>query len=259
MRPLLSAFVVARDEAPRLGACLASLRGVDELVVVDHASTDATGEVALAAGARVERAHASCRMGALRARGHALGQGVWTLFLDADERLPEDGVARLRALLLQTPATVAAYRLPFRNRLGARWLRFGGYWPARRVRVYRTEGASWSQDARVHETLSPAPGRIADLDVLVVEHSTYRDLAHAREKLLRYAGAAAQQDFEAGRHPAWGRALARVTWRCFRDLVLRGGLLMGPVGARLAALQVEATLHRERALATAWEKAERDT
>jgi (heptosyl)LPS beta-1,4-glucosyltransferase len=236
---------------------LASLRGADELVVVDHASTDATGDVAVAAGARVERAPASWGMGALRAYGHAQGQGVWTLFLDADECLPDDGVARLRALLLETPATVSAYRLPFRNRLGTRWLRFGGFWPARRVRVYRTDGASWPESARVHEELSPAPGRIADLDVLVIEHSTYRDLTHAREKLLRYAGAAAQQDFEAGRRPAWARALTRLTWRCFRDLVLRGGLLMGPLGARLAALRVEATLHRERALASAWEKAER--
>jgi (heptosyl)LPS beta-1,4-glucosyltransferase len=259
LRPLLSAFVVARDEASRLGACLASLQGVDELVVVDHASTDATSDVALAAGARVERAAASYGMGALRANAHASMRGVWTLFLDADERLPEGGIERLRARLLDTPEAVSALRLPFRNRLGTRWLRFGGYWPARRVRIYRTDGASWSERARVHERLSPAPGRTVDLDALVVEHSTYRDLAHAREKLTRYARAAAQQDFEAGRHPAWGRALARLTWRCFRDLFLRGGLLMGPLGARLAALQAQATLHRERALASAWEKARRDS
>ena len=48
----LSAAIIVKDEAEHLDACLASLRGlVDEIVVVDTGSTDASVEVALRHGA----------------------------------------------------------------------------------------------------------------------------------------------------------------------------------------------------------------
>ena len=67
----LSGVIVARDAGEMIDACLASLAGVDELVVVDHASTDDTATRAAQAGARVVRMPAEASLGALRARAHA--------------------------------------------------------------------------------------------------------------------------------------------------------------------------------------------
>jgi glycosyltransferase involved in cell wall biosynthesis len=52
--PKLSAIIIANNEERDLPACLESLRGLaDDLVLVDSHSTDRTREIAKAAGARV--------------------------------------------------------------------------------------------------------------------------------------------------------------------------------------------------------------
>jgi glycosyltransferase involved in cell wall biosynthesis len=48
--PALSACIIAFNEADRIGDCLASLAFCDEIVVVDSFSTDATVDIARAAG-----------------------------------------------------------------------------------------------------------------------------------------------------------------------------------------------------------------
>ena len=52
---MLSLSMIVRNEEERLAACLDSVKGlVDEMVVVDTGSTDGTIAIAQAAGARVE-------------------------------------------------------------------------------------------------------------------------------------------------------------------------------------------------------------
>jgi glycosyltransferase involved in cell wall biosynthesis len=94
------ALVPARDEGDRVGATVASLRTlarVDDVLVVDDASSDGTASIALAAGAAVLRIgrHAGkgrAMEGALRRSPPA---DVW-LFVDADL---EDTAAALEPLL----------------------------------------------------------------------------------------------------------------------------------------------------------------
>ena len=51
-RPTLAAVLIVKNEADNLAECLATLDWVDEIVVMDSGSTDATRAVAEAAGAR---------------------------------------------------------------------------------------------------------------------------------------------------------------------------------------------------------------
>jgi glycosyltransferase involved in cell wall biosynthesis len=98
--PRVSLCLIAKDEEHNLPACLAPAVGlVEEIVVVDTGSTDATREVARRLGARVFDfpwcdSFAAARNETLR---HA--QGDWVLWLDADDRLDDDNRAKLRALL----------------------------------------------------------------------------------------------------------------------------------------------------------------
>ncbi|CAN1210381.1 glycosyltransferase [Tumidithrix helvetica PCC 7403] len=88
-RPVrLSLCAIAKNEAHRLGNCLASVRGfADEIVVVDTGSSDRTVEIAKQHKAKVFR-FAWCDDFAA-ARNYALchAKGEWILVLDADELL----------------------------------------------------------------------------------------------------------------------------------------------------------------------------
>ncbi len=46
--PRISVAIITRNEADNIGECLASVAWADEIVVVDQASTDGTGEAARA-------------------------------------------------------------------------------------------------------------------------------------------------------------------------------------------------------------------
>ncbi len=98
--PLLSLCLIAKDEAELLPACLASLRGVvDELVVVDTGSSDATPDIARQAGATVVEHPWREDFAAARNAGLAACSGAWVLILDADERLAPGSGPTLRAAL----------------------------------------------------------------------------------------------------------------------------------------------------------------
>lgn len=84
----LSLSMIVRDEAARIEACLESVRGfVDEMVVVDTGSSDDTVAIASRCGARVHRIPWPGDFAPARNQALQWLQGDWVLVLDADERL----------------------------------------------------------------------------------------------------------------------------------------------------------------------------
>lgn len=113
MAARLCLVVIARDEAPRIERLLNSLRPwVDEMLVLDTGSVDATPQLAAACGARVE--HFVWCDDFSAARNHALDLAAadWHLVLDADDWLIEGGPA-LQALRALPPNFVGS--LHFRD------------------------------------------------------------------------------------------------------------------------------------------------
>ncbi len=93
----LSLCMIVRDEEQTLGACLRSVRGaVDQMVVVDTGSRDATVQVARAAGAEVHTFTWCDDFAAARNASLAHARGGWILCLDADERLAPGAAADIR-------------------------------------------------------------------------------------------------------------------------------------------------------------------
>lgn len=110
----LSAFLIVKDEAARLPRTLAALEGLaDQVVVVDSGSSDATVEIARAAGAEV-RFRAWTGYGPQKRFAEELCRHDWRLNVDADEVVTPALAAEIRALLAQEPAP-AAYRLRILN------------------------------------------------------------------------------------------------------------------------------------------------
>ncbi len=114
--PTLGLSVIAKDAAGTLHACLKSVEGlVDAMVVVDTGSTDRTAEIARDCGATVVLFPWTNDFSAARNATLAALKTDWVLVLDADEELDEKAHAWIRSEL-QAPSA-EGYVVPVRNYL----------------------------------------------------------------------------------------------------------------------------------------------
>src|SRR5262249_15334550 len=98
-RMRVSLAMIVRNEEANIAACLASVAGLlDEIIVVDTGSTDRTIELAHAAGARVVKFVWVDDFAAARNLSLDQATGDWIFWLDADERLDAETRKRLRRL-----------------------------------------------------------------------------------------------------------------------------------------------------------------
>jgi tetratricopeptide (TPR) repeat protein len=190
----LSAAIIVNDEAEHLDACLASLRGLtDEIIVVDTGSTDRSVAVAELHGALVAHEPWQGDFATPRNRGLDLATGDWILSVDADERVRGDFDA-VRAHLDRADDCVA-----FR----VRFIPQAGWTPFREYRLWRNR-----DDVRfrghIHETVVPAITgaaagaglRVDPIDLLTIQHFGYegdQPTKRAREEPMLTA--------ELARHP----------------------------------------------------------
>jgi glycosyltransferase involved in cell wall biosynthesis len=142
---LLSAALIVRDEERFLGACLASLSGrVDEIVIVDTGSADRSIEIAHAHRARVIESPWIGDFAAARNIGLDAARGEWILYIDADERVVGFDRAEIEKLL--SNSAYVAHSVLFRPSAG-----FTQY---REFRLFRNR-----PDVRfkgvIHETMLP--------------------------------------------------------------------------------------------------------
>jgi glycosyltransferase involved in cell wall biosynthesis len=226
---MLSAVIIARDEADRIEDAIRSVAFADECVVLDSGSTDDTVARARALGARVVRTDWPGHV-AQKNRALAEARGDWVLAIDADERVTEP----LRAAILSAVGAPAAdgYRMARRNWWLGKRLAHGHWYPDARVRLARRNAARWGgQDP--HDVLI-VDGVVADL-AGDLDHLPYRSLAEHLATIDRYSAI----DARAG---SWLDILARPPWHFFHGYVLRRGFLDGAPGLVVAALGAVYTL-----------------
>ena len=197
----LSVVLITKDEAASLPRTLASVGWAQEIVVVDSGSTDATLQIAQAAGARVF-IQPWKGFGAQKNDAIAHATGDWILSLDADEEVSPE-LAREMQALLQAEPPLAAYRLPRLNHFLGWPLRHGGYWPDPKLRLFRRGAARFEQRA-VHESMQ-SEGPVGQLRGHLI-HRCYPTLAEYIEHMNRYSTAGAEmlvQSRRAGSSWAW--------------------------------------------------------
>lgn len=225
--PLLSACVIAHNEADRIGDCLRSLAFCDDIVVVDSGSTDATREIAESLGARVlVRAFDGFRT----QKDYAVRQARhdWVLCLDADERIGDELRTAIEAARGRGFADAAGYRFARMSWYFGRFLRHGTAYPDRVLRLFDRRRGGWRGDREIHEAVS-VDGPLATLrgDLL---HYPFRSLLQMLDKKQGYAAMMAEHEHARGKRASLARLLLSPGWRFFRSYVLRLGFLDGMPG-----------------------------
>lgn len=144
----LTLAVVTLNEEKSLRRCLQSVPFAAEILVVDSGSTDATIEVAKSMSAKVIsekwRGYGKQKQFAAEQASHD-----WVLFLDADEALSPELCLEIqnRFASLDNQTGYEFSRISFH--LG-RWIRHGGWYPDRQLRLYNRKFSRFSE-AELHE------------------------------------------------------------------------------------------------------------
>lgn len=229
--PRLSVCVVTLDAEDHLRACLESVAWADEIVVVDAESRDKTVQVAREF---TDRVLVRPWPGFAAQKNFALEQaaGDWVLSLDADEEVSAPLRDEIAALLAGRPAC-PGYAVPRRNHFLGAWVRFGGLYPDRQVRLVR-RGRGRFADRAVHESLQ-VEGPVGRLRAPLL-HRSYRDVADFLRRADRYSTLAAEEWIRRGGPVRAADLVLRPLGRFLGMYVLRLGFLDGWRGLLLAGL-----------------------
>jgi glycosyltransferase involved in cell wall biosynthesis len=221
--PRIAAAVIALNEERNLPGLVESLRWVDEIVVVDGGSSDATLAMARRLGCntvlRPFDDYASQRNAAI-----AAARADWVFSIDADERPSARFAAELCGAI--AAERYDAFRVPIRSVIFGRLFRFSGTQDDLPLRVARRCAASWS--GSVHERLRAA-GRVGTLRN-GLEHRTIPTLSAFLSKMHRYTTLEAQARVAAGIPPRRSDRWIMPVCETVRRLVWKHGWLDGPQG-----------------------------
>jgi len=223
----ISGVVITKNEQANIRRCIESmLQVVDEVVVLDSDSTDQTCAIAEQLGATVHKVN---WLGYANTKNLAeeLVQHRYILSLDADEWLDEEAIQVIKGITHKIPE-VTAFEFKRKNYFGSRWIRFGGWYPDKKIRLFDKTCAEWQGDF-VHETLVVKRGLTMPLDGHII-HATVLDKEAHKQTIDKYARLAARQALESGKTLSilWG---IRSTITHFIKLYLvKLGFLDGRIG-----------------------------
>jgi len=247
----ISATIITFNEQSNIKAACESVAWADEVVVVDSNSTDQTRKLAEACGARVIT-NAWPGFGAQKQFAVEQATHEWIFSLDADERVSDELRNSIQSLRSANESELAdGYEIARRTYYQQRWIRGGGWYPDRQLRLFRKSKGRW-KERHIHESVTMNPGaRVGRLagDLL---HYTSQDAAHHHRMIgERYAPLAALQMFEDGRRTSVLGVASAGPAAFIRSLILKGGLRDGFAGFTIASFAAHHAFLKHLML---WEK-----
>jgi glycosyltransferase involved in cell wall biosynthesis len=230
----ITATIITLDEAEHIRRACESVAWADEVVVIDSGSTDDTREIAAACGARVI-VNAWPGFAAQKQFAAEQASHEWIFSLDADERVSDDLRVSILALREAGDGALAdGYLIARRAFYMGRWIRGGGWYPDRQLRLYKKALGHW-QGPHIHESVKLGQGaRVAELPGDILHYPGSDAAEHHRLIGERYAPLAARQMFERGERTSPFKIAIVGPAAFVRSYILKGGFRDGLAGFSIA-------------------------
>jgi glycosyltransferase involved in cell wall biosynthesis len=244
----ISATIITFNEESNIRAACESVAWADEIVVVDSNSTDATRDIAASSGARVI-ANAWPGFGAQKQFAVEQAKYDWVLSLDADERVSDE--LRQSIAAVQHHQQADGYLISRRTFYQNRWIRGGGWYPDRQLRLFNRTKGHW-KERHIHESVTMnANARVENLSGDLLHYTSPSAAHHHRMIGERYAPLAAQQMFEEGRRTSIAGVASAGPSAFIRSFILKGGFRDGFAGFTIASFAAHHAFLKHLML---WEK-----
>lgn len=229
----LSAFIIAYNEADRIGAVIAAVNGLaSEIIVVDGGSSDATRAVATDLGARVI-VNEWQGFGPQKRFAEDQCKGPWLLNLDADEVVSPELAAEIRALFAHGEPQHSAYRLRIAEQFPGEDRPHRFAYALSPVRLYRKDAGRYSASP-VHDRVDLRKDLNPGLLKHRVHHRSIRSLSHQISKLNYYSDMQVADMDERGRRIPDYRILYEMPVTFLKVYLLRRHFLRGFYGVATA-------------------------
>jgi glycosyltransferase involved in cell wall biosynthesis len=222
----VSIVIIAKNEEKRIRECLESAKWADEIVVIDDCSNDKTVDIAKEYTKSIHQRKMDVE-GRHRNFGYSKAKNEWVLSLDCDERITPELATEIMKILDTTPPEYVPYAIPFKTFLGKRWGRYAGYYPARKVRLFKKDKVRY-EEAGVHPRIF-IEGKCGQLngDILHYSYETFYDVINKlnRETLLE-----AQKWVKDGRKASFIRIVRKCISRFLKFYFQKKGYRDGFLG-----------------------------
>lgn len=233
----ISVVINTRNEEKNLPHALASVRYLtDEIIVVDMESADRTREIAKKAGAKV---YLHKPTGYVEpARNFAIGKatGDWILVLDADEEVP-DKLTRVLKKIANNSESADFYRLPRKNIIFGKWIRYSRWWPDYNIRFFKKGKIVWSE---IIHSVPETHGKGLDLEAVednAIVHRNYKSVEQFIDRLNNYTTQHAKLLVKDGYKFSWKDIITKPTAEFISRYFAGEGYKDGLHGLALAKLQ----------------------
>ena len=225
----VSVVVLTKNEEQNIADCLGSVYGwADEIIVVDDESQDKTVELAKKFTDKIFLRKMDVE-GIHRNWAYARAKNSWVLSLDADEMVTEGLKNEISRVVLQEEFT--AYDIPLRNYIGNYWVRYGGWYPASKVRLFRKEKFKY-EEVEVHP-IAFIDGKCGHLKSDII-HKGYPDIEHFMGSVNRQSTLEAKKWVNTNRKMSPIRAIWRIGDRFMRRYLRKKGYKDGLYGFVIA-------------------------
>jgi glycosyltransferase involved in cell wall biosynthesis len=189
----VSVLVLTLNEETNIADCLTSLAWSDDIVVLDSVSKDRTREIALSHGARiVERrfdnwsAHQNWALKTIKFKY------PWVLYLDADERCPQE--LRDEVLRFATPDCIeSAFRIRRKDFFMGRWLKHAQLYPTWLIRLFRPEKIRYE---RLVNPVAVVTGVTGQLEAHILHYPFSHGIGHWIARHNNYSDFESQELFK---------------------------------------------------------------
>ncbi|MEM6803303.1 MAG: glycosyltransferase family 2 protein [Bacteroidota bacterium] len=245
----LSVVIISFNEEKNIGRCLDSVAEIaDEVLVIDSHSTDKTLAIARERGVRILLHEFE---GHVKQKNFALGNASHELVLslDADEAL--DQQAQKEVLTIKANWQGEAFVFRRRNKYCGKWVRFGGWYPDKKLRLVDKNKSRWT-GRNPHDKLE------VEREIEVKEskgHILHYTISTRKEHLQTvhsFSTYAAEAKFEAGKKSTYLKIFFAPIFKFFKGYLLQLGFLDGWRGLQIALISAYASYLRYRKLRNLW-------
>ncbi len=233
----ISACIICKNAADKIGLALDSLAWCDEIVVVDSGSTDDTVKVCQSHPSGKVRVLFNAWPGFNPQRQFAANQcrNAWVLMLDDDEECSDELRRELQSLAPAAVEQVAIFKMPRQNFVAQRHVRCWG--PDYQTRFIHREHVQWDSRSSP-EIRTPTPGFTTSRLSGPLLHNRLRpyqpsDFNEGARRAMKVADLVRHMQRK-GKRAGFVNLLLDPLFTFFKYYVLRGGFLDGRFGLVIA-------------------------